>query len=82
MISCSGWIAGAQTGVGSRGNAGNAAVQGWSNVLKPASLFAEEYDDAGLQKVFADRRMQPDVNPMPCDGKRMIFGGFEVIVGP
>jgi uncharacterized protein YbaA (DUF1428 family) len=36
--------------------------------------------DAGLQKVFADPRLQPDVNPMPFDGKRMIFGGFEMIV--
>jgi uncharacterized protein YbaA (DUF1428 family) len=36
--------------------------------------------DAGLQKVFADPRLQPDVNPMPFDGTRMIFGGFETIV--
>jgi uncharacterized protein YbaA (DUF1428 family) len=33
-----------------------------------------------MQKVFADPRMQPDVNPMPFDGSRLIFGGFEVIV--
>ena len=36
--------------------------------------------DAGMQKVMTDPRMQPDVNPMPFDGKRMIFGGFEMIV--
>jgi uncharacterized protein YbaA (DUF1428 family) len=24
--------------------------------------------------------MQPDKNPMPFDGQRMIFGGFEAIV--
>jgi uncharacterized protein YbaA (DUF1428 family) len=36
--------------------------------------------DAGLQKVFADPRLQPDLNPMPLDGTRMIFGGFEMIV--
>jgi uncharacterized protein YbaA (DUF1428 family) len=24
--------------------------------------------------------MQPDSVPMPFDGKRMIFGGFEIIV--
>lgn len=36
--------------------------------------------DAGMQKVFVDPRMQPDVNPMPFDGSRLIFGGFEVIV--
>lgn len=38
--------------------------------------------DAGLQKVFADPRLQSDVNPMPFDGSRMIFGGFKMIVGP
>lgn len=36
--------------------------------------------DAGMKKMMEDPRMQPDVNPMPFDGKRMIFGGFEVIV--
>ena len=36
--------------------------------------------DAGMAKVMADPRMRPDVNPMPFDGGRMIFGGFEMIV--
>ena len=36
--------------------------------------------DAGMKKVMADPRLQPDTNPMPFDGKRMIYGGFEVIV--
>lgn len=36
--------------------------------------------DAGLQKVFTDPRLQPDSNPMPFDGKRMIFGGFETVL--
>ena len=36
--------------------------------------------DAGMAKVMADPRMQTDRNPMPFDGKRVIFGGFEVIV--
>ncbi|MGJ3261771.1 MAG: DUF1428 domain-containing protein [Salinarimonas sp.] len=38
--------------------------------------------DDGLQKVFGDPRMAPDRSPMPFDGTRMIFGGFEMIVGP
>jgi uncharacterized protein YbaA (DUF1428 family) len=29
---------------------------------------------------MADPRMQPDKNPMPFDGKRLIYGGFEPIV--
>ncbi len=36
--------------------------------------------DQGMEKVMADPRLQPDVNPMPFDGKRLIFGSFEPIV--
>ena len=36
--------------------------------------------DDGMKKVMTDPRLQPDVNPMPFDGQRLIFGGFEVIV--
>ncbi|NQD91879.1 DUF1428 domain-containing protein [Pseudomonas sp. CrR25] len=36
--------------------------------------------DAGMQKVMADPRLQPDSNPMPFDGQRLIYGGFEVIL--
>ena len=35
--------------------------------------------DEGWKKAMADPRMQPGASPMPFDGKRMIFGGFEVI---
>ena len=36
--------------------------------------------DEGWKKVMADPRLQPDNNPMPFDGKRMIYGGFQMIV--
>jgi uncharacterized protein YbaA (DUF1428 family) len=36
--------------------------------------------DEGMKKVMADPRLQPDNNPMPFDGKRMIYGGFEMLV--
>ncbi|ACC72764.1 DUF1428 domain-containing protein [Paraburkholderia phymatum] len=36
--------------------------------------------DEGMKKVMADPRLQPDVMTMPFDGKRLIYGGFEVIV--
>jgi len=36
--------------------------------------------NAGFEKMMADPRMQPDRNPMPFDGKRMIFGGFTPLV--
>ena len=39
--------------------------------------------DAGMKKMLEDPRMDPtnpDNPPMPFDGKRMIFGGFEAVV--
>jgi uncharacterized protein YbaA (DUF1428 family) len=36
--------------------------------------------DEGMKKVMADPRLQPDTNPMPFDGKRLIHGGFELLV--
>jgi uncharacterized protein YbaA (DUF1428 family) len=41
---------------------------------------SREERDAAHKKIMADPRMQPDKNPMPFDGQRVIFGGFEVIV--
>lgn len=41
---------------------------------------SKEARDAGMKKAMADERLQPENNPMPFDGKRMIFGGFEVLV--
>lgn len=36
--------------------------------------------DAGNKKVFEDPRMQMPPDGMPFDGKRMIIGGFEVML--
>ncbi|HCS29247.1 MAG TPA: DUF1428 domain-containing protein [Spongiibacteraceae bacterium] len=39
--------------------------------------------DAALSKMMGDNpdpRMDPAINPMPFDGKRMIFGGFVPVV--
>ncbi len=36
--------------------------------------------DAGVQRMMEDPRMDPEKNPMPFDGKRMIFGGFEPVL--
>lgn len=41
---------------------------------------SKEVRDAGMEKVMTDPDMQPDVNPMPFDGQRLIYGGFEMIV--
>lgn len=39
----------------------------------------KETRDAAWAKMMSDPRMAPDANPMPFDGKRMIYGGFEKI---
>ena len=36
--------------------------------------------DAGMDRVMKDPRMNPETNPMPFDGKRMIYGGFSPVV--
>jgi uncharacterized protein YbaA (DUF1428 family) len=36
--------------------------------------------DAGMEKAMKDPRLSPQANPMPFDGKRMIYGGFAPIV--
>ncbi|GAA0569411.1 DUF1428 domain-containing protein [Caenispirillum bisanense] len=41
---------------------------------------SREVRDAGIKKVMEDPRLHPDTNPMPFDGQRMIYGGFEMIV--
>ena len=41
---------------------------------------SREVRDAGMAKVFADPRMNGPAMDMPFDGKRMIFGGFRMVV--
>ena len=36
--------------------------------------------DEAWKKIMADPRMQPGAMTMPFDGKRMIYGGFEVLL--
>ena len=36
--------------------------------------------DAAMSELMSDPRLSPESNPMPFDGKRMIFGGFSPVV--
>ncbi|MGX5173341.1 DUF1428 domain-containing protein [Aliikangiella sp. IMCC44653] len=36
--------------------------------------------DQGWSAMMEDPRMSPEINPMPFDGKRLIFGGFNTIL--
>ena len=40
---------------------------------------SREARDKGMEKVMNDPRLHPDTNPMPFDGKRLIYGGFQII---
>lgn len=37
---------------------------------------SKEVRDEAWRNVMEDPRMHPDENPMPFDGKRLIYGGF------
>ncbi len=49
-------------------------------VFSWVSWPSKEARDAGWEAIMADPRMQPDENPMPFDGKRLIYGGFQMIL--
>ena len=41
---------------------------------------SREVRNAAMEKIMADERLDPDRNPMPFDGLRLIYGGFEMVV--
>lgn len=41
---------------------------------------SKQVRDGAWKRIMEDPRMSPERNPMPFDGKRMIYGGFENIV--
>ncbi len=41
---------------------------------------SREVRDQAMPRIMEDPRLQPDVNPMPFDGQRLIYGGFDVVV--
>jgi len=41
---------------------------------------SKEVRDSGMEKVMHDERMNQDNNPMPFDGSRLIFGGFQMVL--
>ena len=47
---------------------------------RPAAASKTARAEPAHEKFMADMRTKPDVNPMPFDGKRLIYGGFEMTV--
>lgn len=52
---------------------GEAVVFSW------VEWTSREARDAAWKKLMDDPRMKPDAYPMPFDGKKMIYGGFQII---
>jgi uncharacterized protein YbaA (DUF1428 family) len=48
----------------------------FSWIVWPSKQAREE----GMKKCMEDPRFAEEMGPMPLDGKRMIFGSFEVVV--
>jgi len=49
-------------------------------VFSYISYPSREVRDACMKKVMEDERMKGNMENMPFDGKRMIYGGFKTIV--
>lgn len=41
---------------------------------------SREVRDQGWRRIESDPRMRPENLPMPFDGKRLIYGGFQVLL--
>lgn len=41
---------------------------------------SREVRDKAMPRIMEDPRLQPETNPMPFDGKRLIYGGFRIVV--
>jgi uncharacterized protein YbaA (DUF1428 family) len=54
--------------------AGEAVVFSWIQWPSKAAR------DSAWEKIMTDRRMNAEHNPMPFDGKRVIFGCFQIIM--
>lgn len=57
-----------------RCKAGETVCLSW--ILRPS----RQVRNRAMPKPMADPRLDPEANRMPFDGKRMIHGGFEVLV--
>ena len=55
------------------------AEAGESVVFSWVEYPSKEARDEANRKIMADPRMKPE-GDMPFDGKRMIFGGFELLI--
>lgn len=55
-------------------------MKGESIVFSWVRWPSKAVHDDGMKVFMEDPICDPNTNPMPFDGKRMIYGGFEVLV--
>ena len=53
---------------------------GESVIYAAVEFRSEAHRNATMKKIFADPELDPGDKPMPFDYKRMVYGGFKVIV--
>lgn len=41
---------------------------------------SRELRNSGMEKAMNDPRLSQQNNPMPFDGKRLVYGGFQIVV--
>ena len=64
----------------------HAVVTGWTEIGDETVIFSwivwpsKAARDAGMKKSMEDPRLDMKANPMPFDGQRLIYGGFEVLL--
>jgi uncharacterized protein YbaA (DUF1428 family) len=49
-------------------------------VYAAVEFKSEAHRNATMKKIFADPELDPGDKPMPFDFRRMVYGGFKVIV--
>jgi uncharacterized protein YbaA (DUF1428 family) len=55
-------------------------IDGFVAAVPDANRDAYVRYAADLAAMAADPRTQPDLNPTPFDGKRLIYGGFQMVL--
>ena len=49
-------------------------------VYAAVEFKSESHRNATMKKIFADPALDPGNKPMPFDFKRMVYGGFKILV--
>lgn len=54
--------------------------EGETVIYAAVEFKSEAHRNAAMKKIFADPELDPGDKPMPFDYKRMVYGGFKILV--